>query len=68
MKSSIYSMESDEELEEMDRKTQEEYKLEEERYLKEAFEIHPSELIYGTDEYYKKLKEKRAEAYRTDRE
>lgn len=57
---------TDEELEEMDRRTQEEYKLERERYLKYAFEIHPSELIYGTDEYYEKLEEERTEGYRTD--
>lgn len=68
MEGNIYSMESDEDLEEMDRKTQEEYKLEEEMDRRELFEIHPSELIYGTDEYYEKLEEERAEAYRTDRE
>ncbi len=67
MEGNIYSMESDEDLEEMDRKTQEEYKLEEEMDRRELFEIHPSELIYGTDEYYEKLEEERAEAYRTDR-
>ncbi len=67
MESSIYPKESDEELEEMNRRTQEEYKLEEERYLQDAFEIHPSELIYGTDEYYEKLREEMAEGYRTDR-
>lgn len=66
MEGNIYPMKSDEELEEIDRRTQEEYKLEEERYLKYVFEIHPSELIYGTDEYYEKLEEERAEGYRTD--
>lgn len=58
--------ESDEELEEMNRRTQEEYKLEEERYLKYAFEIHPLDLTDCTDEYYEKLEEERAEGYRTD--
>ena len=41
MKSSIYPMESDEDLEEMDRRNEEEYKLEEEM---DRRELHISEL------------------------
>lgn len=41
--------ESDEELEEMDRRMQEEYKLEAQMDRRELFQIHPLELIYGTD-------------------